>query len=140
MPMIDVFAATGTFKDKPALTKALNDALLHWEKVPAISLFLENTAAFVHELPADALATASGENTYVRVNVLTPVGVLGREQQLGVVKDMTDIVARAAGDPTLVERTWVIITESPDGGWGIDGHAYTRAEIGEAAKRALSGA
>ena len=52
---------------------------------------------------------------------------------------MTEIIAAAAGDPSLVERTWVLITEAPDGGWGIDGHAYTGAEIAEAARRELTG-
>jgi phenylpyruvate tautomerase PptA (4-oxalocrotonate tautomerase family) len=138
MPMIDVYATVGTFDDKRALTKAMTAALMRWEKVPSIGLFLDNTAAFIHDLPDDALATARGDNNYVRVQVLTPVGVLDREKKLGVVKEMTDIVAAAAHDPTLVERTWVLITEAPDGGWGIDGHAYTGAEIGEAARRELA--
>ena len=112
---------------------------MRWEKVPDISLFRDNTAAFVHDLPPDALATAGGDNKYVRVQILTPVGVLDRDKKLGVVKEMTDIVSAAASDPGLVERTWVLITEAPDGGWGIDGHAYTSAEIGEAARRELSG-
>jgi phenylpyruvate tautomerase PptA (4-oxalocrotonate tautomerase family) len=56
-----------------------------------------------------------------------------------VVKEMTDIIAAAAGDPGLVERTWVLITEAPDGGWGIDGHAYTGADIAAAARRELAG-
>ena len=51
---------------------------------------------------------------------------------------MTEIVASAAGDPSLADRTWVLIHESPDGGWGIDGHAYTSAEIGEAARKELA--
>jgi phenylpyruvate tautomerase PptA (4-oxalocrotonate tautomerase family) len=41
---------------------------------------------------------------------------------LGVVKEFTDIIASAAGDPSLTDRTWVPITESPEGGWGINGH------------------
>jgi len=139
MPMIDVIAVAGTFGDKRKLTKDLTAALMRWEKVPNISLFIDNTAAFIHELGADALATARGDNNYVRVQILTPVGVLDRDKKLGVVKEMTEIVAAAAGDPTLVERTWVLITEAPDGGWGIDGHAYTSAEIGEAARRELAG-
>jgi phenylpyruvate tautomerase PptA (4-oxalocrotonate tautomerase family) len=65
------------------------------------------------------------------------VGVLDREKQLGVVKELTDIVAAAAGDPTLTDRTWVLITESPEGGWGMNGHAYTGAEIRDAALREL---
>jgi phenylpyruvate tautomerase PptA (4-oxalocrotonate tautomerase family) len=137
--MIDVYAVEGTFGDKRALTKALTSALMRWEKVPEIALFLDNTAAFIHDLPADALSTARGDNNYVRVQVLTPVGVLDRDKKLGVVKEMTELVSAAAHDPDLVNRTWVLITEAPDGGWGIDGHAYTGAEIGEAARRELAG-
>ena len=45
----------------------------------------------------------------------------------------------AAGDPTLTDRTWVQIVESPDGGWGIAGHANTNADIAQLARRALAG-
>jgi len=138
MPMIDVYAVKGTFGSKPELTNALTAALMRWEKVPHISLFLDNTAAFVHDLDADAMATASGRSNYVRVQILTPVGVLDREKKLGVTREMTEIVAAQAGDPTLAERTWCLITEAPDGGWGIDGHAYTSDEIGEAARKELA--
>ncbi len=72
---------------------------MRWEQVPPIPLFRENTAAFVHALGGDALANAAGDSNYVRVQVLTPVGVLDRAKQLGVVREMTDIVAAAAGDP-----------------------------------------
>jgi phenylpyruvate tautomerase PptA (4-oxalocrotonate tautomerase family) len=41
---------------------------------------------------------------------------------VGVVKEITEIVAAAAGDPELTERTWVLLTESPEGGWGVAGH------------------
>ena len=125
MPMIDVYSAPDTFADKHALAQDLANAVMRWEQVPPIALFSKNTAAFIHELPADSLSNAAGEGNYVRVQVLTPVGVLDRDKQLGVVKELTDIVAAAAGDPTLTERTWVLITESPEGGWGINGHANT---------------
>lgn len=138
MPMIDVYAAAGTFANTRDLATALAAAMMRWEQVPNISLFRDNTAAFIHELEPQALANAAGDSNYVRVQILTPIGVLNRDKQLGVVKEMTDIVAGAAGDPSLAERTWVLIHESPDGGWGIDGHAYTSAEIAEAARRELS--
>jgi len=138
MPMIDVYSAAGTFSDKHALAQDLANAVMRWEKVPAISLFSKNTAAFVHDLPADSLSNAAGDSNHVRVQVLTPVGVLDREKQLGVVQELTDIVAAAAGDPTLSERTWVLITESPEGGWGINGHANTGADIAAAARRELA--
>ena len=31
-----------------------------------------------------------------------------------------------------------MISEAPDGGWGIDGHAYTNAEIAETARRQIT--
>jgi phenylpyruvate tautomerase PptA (4-oxalocrotonate tautomerase family) len=138
MPMIDVYAATGTFGDKHALAKDLAAAVMRWEQVPAISLFQNNTAAFIHDLPADSLSNVAGASNYVRVQVLTPVGVLNRDKQLGVVRELTDIVAAAAGDPTLKDRTWVLITESPEGGWGINGHANTSADILQAARAELA--
>jgi phenylpyruvate tautomerase PptA (4-oxalocrotonate tautomerase family) len=137
MPMIDVYATTGTFKDRKTLARDAAAAVMKWEAVPPIPLFKDNTAAFVHEMPADAISNVTGNSNYVRVQVLTPVGVLTREKQLGVVKDLTDIVAAAAGDPTLAGRTWVLIVESPEGGWGIAGHANTNADIAQAARRAL---
>jgi len=51
--------------------------------------------------------------------------------------ELTDIVGAAAGDPTLVNRTWVLITEAAEGGWGINGHANTSAEIVAAARAEL---
>jgi phenylpyruvate tautomerase PptA (4-oxalocrotonate tautomerase family) len=139
MPMIDVYATEGTFADRKALAHDLAAAVMRWEGVPPISLFKDNTAAFVHDLPADAVSNVSGDSNYVRVQILTPVGVLDRPKQLGVVRELTDIVAAAAGDSTLTDRTWVLISESPEGGWGIDGHAHTSDDIVQAARRELAG-
>ena len=112
---------------------------MRWEQVPALPLFSRNTAAFVHELPNSAIANVDGESNYVRVQVLTPIGVLDRDKQLGVVRELTEIVAAAATDPGLAERTWVLLTESPEGGWGIAGHANTGADIAAEARRLLEG-
>jgi hypothetical protein len=83
MPMIDVYAAAGTFSDKNRLAHDLARAVMRWEAVPEIPLFADNTAAFVHDLPAEAISTASGRGDYVRVQVLTPAGVLDRESSSG---------------------------------------------------------
>ena len=138
MPMIDVYSADGTFADKHALARDLAAAVMRWEKVPELPLFRKNTAAFVHDLPADSISNVDGDANYVRVQVLTPGGVLDREKQLGVVRELTDIVAAAADDPTLAERTWVLLTESPEGGWGINGHANTGPDIAQAARSHLA--
>jgi phenylpyruvate tautomerase PptA (4-oxalocrotonate tautomerase family) len=138
MPMIDVYATAGTFADRHALARDLAAAVMHQEGVPPLSLFRDNTAGFVHELPEVAIANVNGDSNYVRVQVLTPAGTLDRDKQLGVVADLTRIVAEAAGDPTLAQRTWVLLTESPDGGWGIAGHANTGADLVAAARAAAT--
>jgi phenylpyruvate tautomerase PptA (4-oxalocrotonate tautomerase family) len=138
MPMIDVYAVEGTFADRHALARDCAAAVMRWEQVPDLELFRNNTAAFVHDLPADSISNVAGSSNYVRVQVLTPAGVLDRDKQLGVVKELTEIVAAAASDPGLAERTWVLICESPEGGWGIGGHANTGADIAAAARAELS--
>jgi phenylpyruvate tautomerase PptA (4-oxalocrotonate tautomerase family) len=138
MPMIDVYAAAGTFPDPHTLARDLAAAVMRWEQVPDLPPFTENTAAFIHDMDAAAISNVAGEGNYVRVQVLTPINVLDREKQLGVVKELTEIVAAAAGDRSLRDRTWVLITESPEGGWGIDGHANTSADIVAAARAALA--
>jgi phenylpyruvate tautomerase PptA (4-oxalocrotonate tautomerase family) len=138
MPMIDVYAAAGTFADKRRLATDLATAVMTVEQVPNIPMFRKNTAAFVHELPADALSNVDGDSTYVRVQVLTNAGALNRDKQLAVVSQLTQIVAQAAGDPTLVDRTWVLLTEAPDGGWGLKGHANTNEELVVAARAEIA--
>jgi phenylpyruvate tautomerase PptA (4-oxalocrotonate tautomerase family) len=140
MPMIDVYAAAGTFPDRHQLARDLAAAVMRWEQVPDLALFRNNTAAFVHDLPAESIANVAGESDYARVQVLTPGGVLDREKQLGVVKELTEIVAAAAVDPGLAERTWVLLTESPEGGWGVGGHANTGADLAQAARTEIAAA
>jgi phenylpyruvate tautomerase PptA (4-oxalocrotonate tautomerase family) len=138
MPMIDVYAAAGTFGDPHALAKELAGTLMAIEQVPDIPMFRKNTAAFVHDLPATSVSNVDGDSTYVRVQVLTNAGALDREKQLAVVERFTAIAAQAADDPSLAERTWVLLTEAPDGGWGLAGHANTNAELIAAARAQLA--
>lgn len=138
MPMIDVYAKTGTFPDTHTLARDLAAAVMTVERVPDIPMFRDNTAAFVHEVPAAALSNVNGDSTYVRVQVLTNLGALDREKQLAVVSRLTTIVVDAAGDPSLTDRTWVLLTEAPDGGWGLAGHANTNEELIAAARAQIA--
>ena len=138
MPMIDAYATVGTFADKHQLARDLAAAVMKIEQVPDIPMFRKNTAAFVHELPAGALSNVDGDGNYVRVQVLTNAGALDRDKQLAVVSRLTEIIAAAAGDPTLADRTWVLLTEAPEGGWGLWGHAHTNAELVTAARAQLA--
>jgi len=138
MPMIDVYAATGTFSDTAQLARDLAAAVMTVEGVPNIPMFRKNTAAFVHDLPATALANVDGDSTYVRVQVLTNAGALDREKQIAVVRTLTELVAAAACDPSVAERTWVLLTEAPEGGWGLWGHAHTNDELVAAARAEIA--
>jgi len=138
MPMIDVYATSGTFADPKALARNLAATLMKIEQVPDIPMFRQNTAAFVHDLPHLSLSNVQGDSNYVRVQVLTNAGALDREKQLAVVRQFTDLVAAAAGDASLSGRTWVLLTEAVDGGWGLAGHANTNAELLETARAKIA--
>jgi len=134
MPMIDVYATAGTFADTHQLAVDLATAVMTIEQVPDIPMFRQNTAAFIHDLPTSALSNVDGESNYVRIQVLTNSGALDRSKQLAVVERLTSIAADAADDPSLASRTWVLLTEAPDGGWGLRGHANTNQELVAAAR------
>jgi len=138
MPMIDVFAAQGTFTDTQQLAADLAGTLMRIEGVPDIPMFRQNTAAFVHELPAGSLSNVDGDSSYVRVQVLTNASALDRDKQIAVVSQFTAMIASAAGDPALSERTWVLLTEAIPGGWGLLGHANTNDELVAAARKQIA--
>ena len=138
MPMIDIHAPAGTFADPHALATEAAMAVMRIEQVPDIPMFRDNTAAFIRELPASAIADVNGDSRHVRVQVLTNAGALDRDKQLAVVEQLTALVAEAAGDPTLARRTWVLLTEASPGGWGLWGHAHTNEELVAAARAEIA--
>lgn len=138
MPMIDVYATAGTFADPHQVARDLATTLMKIEQVPDIPMFRQNTAAFIHELPDGDISNVEGESNYVRVQVLTNAGALDREKQLAVVRQFTDIIAASAGDPSLSTRTWVLLTEAVQGGWGLAGHANTNDELIAAARAQIA--
>src|SRR6476661_7105633 len=127
--MIDIYATRGTFADPHGLARDAAAAVMTVEQVPDIPMFRQNTAAFVHELAPGSLSDVDGAEDHVRVQVLTNAGALDRDKQLAVVAKLTALVVEAAGNPSLAERTWVLLTEAPDGGWGLAGHANTNEEL-----------
>src|ERR1700691_3656338 len=140
MPMIDVYAAADLF---PAGTDGklgheLTMAVLRAEGVATPGPFhLNNTAAFIHRMEPHAVHTASTDSArVVRVQVITPPGALNREGQKKLVKEVTEAVAKTSGDPTQAGRTWVILTEAAEGGWGLAGTAFGRQEVADLAAEA----
>ncbi len=140
MPMIDVYAPADLLPADAdrALGEQLTLAVLRAEGVPAPGPFhADNTAAYIHRLPASAVQTAaSAQARTVRVQVVTPPGALSRDGQRQLVKDATGIIATITGDPTQASRTWVILTEAAEGGWGLLGTAFGQEEFAALAAKA----
>ncbi|HUE32102.1 MAG TPA: hypothetical protein VMQ38_04220 [Mycobacterium sp.] len=129
MPMIDVYAPAGMFDDRHALAQRVAATVMAIEEVPNIPMFRENTAAFIHELPADAISDVDGRSDHVRVQVLTNLSALNRDKQIAAVAGLTEVITGAAGNPPPPERIWVVLTEAADGGWGLWGRAFTNIDL-----------
>lgn len=133
MPMIDVYAASDLFPGGTdrELGERLTLALLKAEGVAEPGPpHTHNTGAYIHRLPAEAVQTAATEHARtVRIQVLTPPGALNRDGQKQLVNEATAIVAEIAGDETQAIRTWVLLTEAAEGGWGIAGTAFGKEEF-----------
>jgi len=140
MPMIDVYAAADLFPPHAdrQLAEELTRALLRAEGVANPGpTHLDNTGAYIHRLPGAAVHTAQTDAARtVRVQILTPPRVLDRAAQRSLVAEITEIVARIAGDPSQAARTWVLLSEAAEGGWGVAGTALGREEFAALAARA----
>jgi phenylpyruvate tautomerase PptA (4-oxalocrotonate tautomerase family) len=138
--MIDVYVPADLLAagDAAQLATDLTWAVLRAEGVAAPGPFhLDNTAAFVHRLPADAVASGSAASARsVRVQIVTPPAALSRDGQRQITAEATELI-----DATVIAghrpvKTWVILTEAAEGGWGIDGTAYGVAEFAALARTA----
>lgn len=74
----------------------------------------------------------------MRVQVITPPGALSRKGQKQLVKEVTEIITKISGDPTQANRTWVLLTEAVEGGWGLAGIAFGRQEFADLAAKAAA--
>ena len=142
MPMIDVYARADLF---PAgtdrqLGAELTAAVLRAEGVAKPGPFhLDNTAAFIHRMDPHAVHTAATDQAkVVRIQVVTPPGALTRAGQKQLTKEATDIVSKISGDPSQGARTWVILTEAAEGGWGLAGTAFGKEEFAALAAKAAA--
>jgi hypothetical protein len=77
--MIDIYVPAGIVSDVHDLATAAAATVMKIEQVPDISMFRENTAAFIHEYPATNISDVNGSSDHVRVQVLTtPVRLIAR--------------------------------------------------------------
>jgi phenylpyruvate tautomerase PptA (4-oxalocrotonate tautomerase family) len=140
MPMIDVYVPADMLPEgaAPQLATDLTWAVLRAEGVAAPGAFhLDNTAAFVHRLPPGAVATGSAASARaVRVQIVTPPAALSRDGQRQITAEATELIDGAVVADQRPVKTWVILTEAAEGGWGIDGTAYGEEEFAALARAA----
>jgi phenylpyruvate tautomerase PptA (4-oxalocrotonate tautomerase family) len=133
MPMIDVYIPDNLFSASAdrQLGEQLALAVLRAEGVTAPGpMHMNNTAVYIHRLPASAVQTAaSAQAKTARIQVITPPQALSRDGQKQVTEEMTAILASVCGDSSQALRTWVILTEAAEGGWGIAGTAFGKVEF-----------
>jgi phenylpyruvate tautomerase PptA (4-oxalocrotonate tautomerase family) len=142
MPMIDVYARADLFPENAdrRLGEELTAAVLRAEGVAEPGPFhRDNTAAYIHRMDPTAVHTAAtGSARTVRVQVITPPGALTRDGQRRLVREITEIVTQVSGDPTQAQRTWVLLTEAAEGGWGLAGTAFGKEEFAALAAKAAA--
>jgi phenylpyruvate tautomerase PptA (4-oxalocrotonate tautomerase family) len=140
--MIDVYARSDLLPANAdrQLAEELTGAVLRAEGIVQPGPFhRDNTAAYIHRMdPSTVHTAATNQARTVRIQVITPPGALTREGQRRLTKEATEIVARIAGDPTLAQRTWVLLTEAAEGGWGLAGTAFGREEFAALAAKAAA--
>jgi phenylpyruvate tautomerase PptA (4-oxalocrotonate tautomerase family) len=130
MPMIDIDLPEGVIPASAhhRLAHDLGLALLAAEGLPAEGEMLDGIGLYIHVLEAGSVNTlATRGATIVRVRATTAAGRLTRQRQF--VAEATRLVAQAGNDPTLTAQTWVLHTETAEGGWGMSGRAFGREAV-----------
>jgi phenylpyruvate tautomerase PptA (4-oxalocrotonate tautomerase family) len=69
--------------------------------------------------------------------VLTNSGALDRDTQIAVVRELPELIAAAAGNETLKDRTWVLLSEVSEGGW-VSGVTHLNEELVTAARAEIA--
>jgi hypothetical protein len=101
--MIDVYAAAGTFGDRHARRRPGHRGHDHRTSAGHPDVSAQHRRVRPRATRRQ-LSNVDGDSTYLRVQVLTNAGAVDRDKQLAVVEQLTQIVATAAGDPSLADR------------------------------------
>ena len=110
MPMIDVLRHRSARSSRVAqLAADLARTLMVIEGVPDIPMFRLNTAAFIHQMPAGSISNVEGQDGYRPRPGAHERWCAQRDKRLAVVSQFTELVSQAANDPSLTERTWVLL-------------------------------
>lgn len=141
MPMIDVTAPESLIphSDEGKLLSELTKTLIKYEGTGSIPQFVSNTGATFKAVPKADMCAGGEPAQAVRIVILTPPNVLTQKQRQAITTDFTQKVVQLSGKSEVAQHTWVQFVEAVDGGWGVAGHAYTNAELKQAAIKGLVG-
>ena len=125
MPMIDAYIPEGALdpKAEARLMEELTEILIRHEGMdPSNERIRDVTWIFVHR-PQVYRAGSRAASPIYRVTPTVPEGQYNDEARAGLVKEVTEAVARAEGGNfnEVSPRVWVFPTEIFDGGWGSRG-------------------
>jgi phenylpyruvate tautomerase PptA (4-oxalocrotonate tautomerase family) len=129
MPL-DLYVPKGSLapEKRATLASALTESLLKWTDASDDDAIRANVSVWVHELPADAVNAGGRPAKVARLDIKVPtVALTTQERRQGVIADASTIVQQAAAVP--FERVWVIVSHAIDGGWGIDGRAFSEDDF-----------
>ncbi|MEI8146410.1 MAG: 4-oxalocrotonate tautomerase [Alphaproteobacteria bacterium] len=132
---ITVFATEGVL---PAAAEQqvfcdITDAFLSLHNLSGNKFLTPNVIGEVTIIPKGRSFAGGKPDNIVVVELKVPSFVLNSpEQKQGFVAQATDIVFKAAGGRHPRNRIYVNMVYAVDGLWGIEGQAYTNAQLGEA--------
>jgi phenylpyruvate tautomerase PptA (4-oxalocrotonate tautomerase family) len=138
MPHIEIHAQQGTFADLRKLAIQTSALMREIERLPDIPMVRQNIATIIHEINPSAFVALDGHANCVKVQVQTNEGALDREQQLELVRRMTDLMTTSAAIAGNNPRIWVVLSEATPGGWGMWGYAHTNADLAVAVKAEIA--
>jgi hypothetical protein len=132
--MIDVYAPEGAFSQEHVVQvlRSLSECLLQWTDATDIPIARNNSGAYLHLLPGQCVTAGGVPAMIVRVDVKIPEVVLSTiERRRGFIRDATGIVSSLSVESHDAQHTWITVSNTVDGGWGIGGHGMTNAELDE---------
>jgi hypothetical protein len=104
-----VIASRGA--DRLQLAIELHTAVVTIEQGPRSRCSGATPQPWFHEVPIGSVSNVDGDGSCVRIQVHTNAGALDRDNQLAGIEDLTRVAAIAAGNPSLVDRTWVVLSK-----------------------------
>ena len=135
---ITIQATEGVFSAaaEQKLFHDVTDAFLKLHNLGGNKFMTPNVIGEVNTIPKGRSFSGGKAENIVIVELKVPSFVLATpEQKQAFVAETTDLVVAASGGKHPKNRTYVNMVYAVDGLWGIDGRAYTNAELGEAVSK-----